>query len=240
MLLFAVTIMLVFCGDWFGCGLLLLLRSRLLRFGVLLLLLVVVSLLMAVVDVDFAATASNGFAVGIILLKLEKSNRYRIVHLSLSCACEKFMPAKWKPPMPPVQPINSRNTSFTLKLNLEWNEIRENAELADFFHREKCEFPRICSSIYRTKVIIQRYHLASSSYHECAHSFAIKNGMDILIRKQKSDIFSSNYMKICVFSSDPIWNKRNSNSSTYFEEHSTYPHRQCFRTNVEISFSSCQ
>lgn len=27
--------------------------------------------------------------------------------------------------------------------------------------------------------------------------------------------------------------------STYFEEHSTYPHRQCFRTNVEISLSSC-
>lgn len=129
LLLLAVTIMLVFCGDWFGCGLLLLLRSRLLRFGVLLLLLVVVvSLLVAdVAVVDFAA-ASNGFAVGIILLKLEKSNRYRIVHLSLSCACEKFMPAKWKPPMPPVQPINSRNTSFTLKLNLEWNkrEIMQN------------------------------------------------------------------------------------------------------------------
>lgn len=34
------------------------------------------------------------FVVGIILLKLEKSNRYRIVHLSLSCDCEKFMPAK--------------------------------------------------------------------------------------------------------------------------------------------------
>lgn len=27
---------------------------------------------------------------------------------------------------------------------------------------------------------------------------------------------------------------------TYFEEHSTYPQRQCFRTNVEISFSSYQ
>lgn len=34
--------------------------------------------------------------------------------------------------------------------------------------------------------------------------------------------------------------KRKGKHSTYFDEHSTYPHRQCFRTNVEISFSSCQ
>lgn len=26
--------------------------------------------------------------------------------------------------------------------------------------------------------------------------------------------------------------------NTYFDEHSTYPHRQCFLTNVEISLSS--
>lgn len=34
--------------------------------------------------------------------------------------------------------------------------------------------------------------------------------------------------------------KRKGKHSTYFDEHSTYPHRQCFRTSVEISFSSCQ
>lgn len=114
-LLFVVTIILVlrilFCGDnddWLGCGLLLLLRSILLRFGVLLLLLEPLAV------AAFVLLSSNVFAVGTILFKLEKSNRYRIVHLSLSFDCEKFMPAKWKPPMPPVQPINSRNTSFTL------------------------------------------------------------------------------------------------------------------------------
>lgn len=44
---------------------------------------------------DLVRSLGNVFVVGIILLKLEKSNRYRIVHLSLSCDCEKFMPAKW-------------------------------------------------------------------------------------------------------------------------------------------------
>lgn len=83
-------LLLLLCGDGVGCGLLLFpLRSLLpLRFGVVLQLLE--SLAVDVDDFD----GSVEFAVGIILLKLEKSNRYRIVHLSLSCDCEKFMPAR--------------------------------------------------------------------------------------------------------------------------------------------------
>lgn len=75
-LLFVVTIILVlrilFCGDiddWLGCGLLLLLRSILLRFGVLLL------LLESLAVAAFVLLSSNVFAVGTILFKLEKSNR---------------------------------------------------------------------------------------------------------------------------------------------------------------------